>query len=132
MIKIKALDHIVLRAEDEQQLITFYNKILGCQIERQLPEIGLTQLRAGSALIDIVGVKGKLGKAGGCAPGLEGHNVDHFCLTIEDIEPTALLAFLDLHNIAHGGFSRRYGAEGYVESIYIKDPQHNSVELKLP
>ena len=51
MIKPKAIDHIVLRTEHYQALIDFYCQVIGCVVERRLPEkIGLTQLRAGSAL----------------------------------------------------------------------------------
>src|SRR5213083_2335829 len=38
--------------------------------------------RAGASLIDLIPVDGKLGRAGGAAPGQEGRNLDHFCLAI--------------------------------------------------
>lgn len=132
MIKIKAIDHIVLRSDDDKALIAFYIDVLGCQLERQLPELGLSQLRAGNSLIDIVGVDSQLGKAGGHGPRAQGRNLDHFCLTIEATEQQALIDYLDSHQVPHGDFTRRYGSEGYGQSIYIEDPDHNSVELKLP
>ena len=57
MIRPTALDHIVLRTDRYRELIDFYCDVLGCTVERTLSEsFGLTQLRAGSALIDIVDV----------------------------------------------------------------------------
>ena len=56
----------------------------GSTAPRSLPGIEpLIQLRAGSALIDIVPVEGGLGRAGGAPPGEEGRNMDHFCLRLE-------------------------------------------------
>ena len=79
MIKVKKLDHIVLRAQDAERLVDFYCKVLGCTVERRpSPNLGLVQLRAGDALIDIVAVDSELGRMGGVAPGKEGRNVDHF------------------------------------------------------
>jgi len=34
--------------------------------------------------------------------------------------------------VAAGEVGRRYGADGYGQSIYLKDPEGNSVELKGP
>ncbi|MFQ3324034.1 MAG: glyoxylase I family protein [Pseudomonadales bacterium] len=65
MTKPRAIDHILLRTEQNIALINFYCAVLGCVVERPLADdIGLTQLRAGSSLIDIVDVNRKLGKAG--------------------------------------------------------------------
>ena len=60
MIKPVAIDHIVLRTDRYAELIEFYCTVLGCSRERATSrEFGLTQLRAGSALIDIVDVSGE-------------------------------------------------------------------------
>ncbi len=85
MIKIHGLDHIVLRTTKLDQMLHFYQTILGCQLERELPQ-GLTQLRAGNALIDIVTVDSELGQLGGKAPEQDGRNVDHFCLQITPVD----------------------------------------------
>ena len=42
------------------------------------------------ALIDLVTVGGKLGRAGGAAPGREGRNLDHLCLRVEDFDEVEL------------------------------------------
>lgn len=131
MIEIQALDHLVLRANDAPTLIEFYQNILGCQLERQLPELGLSQLRAGNALIDIVAVDSSLGKQGGAGPKDEAKNLDHFCLTIATVDKQSLLDFLDSHQVVHGDYETRYGSEGYGESVYLNDPEGNIVELKF-
>ena len=57
MIKIKGLDHVVIRAKDSATMCDFYCDVLGCTVEREsTAELGLTQLRAGNALTDIVSV----------------------------------------------------------------------------
>ncbi|MCE7611665.1 VOC family protein [Vibrio fluvialis] len=129
MIKIHGLDHIVLRTTKLDQMLHFYQTILGCQLERELPQ-GLTQLRAGNALIDIVTVDSELGQLGGKAPEQDGRNVDHFCLQITPVDEGELAAFLDGHNIAHSDFAKRYGAQGFGRSVYLDDPEGNVVELK--
>ena len=46
---------MVLRTINVAEMVRFYRDVLGCRVERSLPPAtGLTQLRAGDALIDIV------------------------------------------------------------------------------
>ena len=129
---IKAIDHVVLRVADVDRALRFYCDVLGCHEERRAETIGLIQLRAGAALIDIVGVESQLGRLGGAGPGPEGRNMDHFCLTIEPFDEVALRAHLADHGIAAGAVKTRYGAEGQGPSLYITDPDGNTVELKGP
>lgn len=90
------------------------------------------QLRAGAALIDLVSVDSELGKLGGRAPDNEGHNVDHFCIRIEPFSIEQIRDQLVAHGIDAGDVGRRYGADGYGPSLYISDPDGNTVELKGP
>ena len=131
MIRILAVDHIVLRTARVKEMIDFYCDVLGCALERTLPkEIGLYQLRAGDALIDIVSVDSEFGRQGGEAPSTTGNNMDHFCLQIEAFEESELLDYLASHDVDHNGFETRYGAQGFGPSVYIKDPDGNTVELR--
>ena len=132
MFRTIALDHLVLRVVDLQRMLRFYVDALGCTLERRQDHIGLVQLRAGSALIDLVPVDGQLGRAGGAAPGKEGRNLDHFCLRIDPFDECAIVAHLARHGHAAGPVERRYGAEGEGPSIYLSDPEGNVVELKGP
>jgi len=131
MITPLAIDHIVLRTARYRELIDFYRDIIGCRLERETaPEFGLTQLRAGGSLIDIVDVDGELGKKGGAAPGPGGNNLDHFCLRIEAFDESELIAWLRQRGVECGEFVERYGAEGMGRSLYISDLDGNTVELR--
>ena len=132
MIKIREIDHIVLRVIDLDAMTRFYCDVLGCSIERKQLEIGLVQLRAGRSLVDLVPVTGKLGKMGGAAPGAEGRNVDHICFRVEPFDADSIRASLDAAGVAAGKVESRYGAEGEGPSIYISDPEGNMIELKGP
>ena len=130
--RINAIDHIVLRVADLQRSLAFYVDGLGCTVEKVQDDIGLTQLRAGASLIDLVPLTGKLGRSGGAAPGEEGRNLDHFALDIVPFDEQAICTHLKQRGIAFGKSGRRYGAKGYGPSIYITDPDGNVVELKGP
>lgn len=131
MIRVKLIDHIVLRTVNLDAMLDFYSRVLGCAIERQLPpKIGLTQLRAGASLIDIVDVNSELGRAGGPAPSGTEKNVDHFCLQIEPLSEAELTDWLQSNGVEVGDFAVRYGAEAFGSSVYIRDPDNNIVELR--
>ena len=132
MIRIAGLDHVVLRVTDLERMLGFYRDVLGCSIERARPEIGLTQMRAGRSMIDLVAVDSELGRRGGAAPGREGRNMDHLCLRIESFDRDGLARHLAAHGIAVGEVKTRYGAEGDGPSLYLTDPEGNTVELKGP
>lgn len=132
MLEIAGIDHIVLRTTKLSEMLHFYSDILGCKIERETPpKIGLTQLRAGTALIDLVTVDSQLGQLGGGPPGKSENNVDHFCLQLAPITEEEITEHLTRHQIENGDFAARYGAEGMGNSIYIKDPEGNTVELRV-
>ncbi len=132
MLHITQVDHLVLRVVDLQAMMKFYIDVLGCSLEKVQEDLGLYQLRAGSALIDLVPVSGPLGAKGGAAPGAEGRNLDHFCLRVDPFEPDAIQAHLKQHGADPGEAVSRYGAEGQGPSIYVADPEGNVVELKGP
>ena len=120
-VRVTGLDHVVLRVADIDRAIAFYEAVLGLHVERRLAEIGLVQLRAGSAMIDLV-------------PRTEdeddGRNMDHFAVRIAEMDVPRLTAHLKRHGIDAGEVRRRYGAEGYGSSVYITDPDGNTVELR--
>lgn len=132
MLKIREIDHLVLRVNDLGRMLAFYCDVLGCTVERRQDEIGLIQLRAGRSLIDLVPVHGALGRAGGAGPGSEGRNLDHLCLRLETFDGEAIRAHLAAHSVDVGDVTSRYGAEGEGPSIYVRDPERNVVELKGP
>lgn len=129
-IQIKTIDHVVIRARDIGALQVFYCDVLGCVPEREEKELGLLQLRAGDALIDLVAVDSKLGRMGGAAPAREGHNMDHLCLRLVEFDGQAITRWLEDKGVEPGEVVTRNGAEGQGPSIYIEDPEGNTIELK--
>lgn len=130
MLRIREVDHLVLRVTDLDAMLRFYCQALGCTVERRQDAIGLVQLRAGRSMLDLVPVHGKLGRIGGAAPGREGRNMDHFCLRVDPFDAPAIRAHLQAHGAEPGPVEQRYGAEGEGPSIYVADPEGNVVELK--
>lgn len=129
--EIAAIDHLVLRTTRLQAMIDFYNTVLGCAVEKdRREELGLVQLRAGSGLIDLVDVNSLLGQTGGGPPGDSGNNLDHFCLQVDVVSEQDILDRLAEHGIDHGDLEQRYGAQGYGNSVYLSDPDGNTVELR--
>lgn len=122
MFSIKDLDHVVLIVADMDRAIRFYEGALGCKVERTLESIGLVQMRAGRALIDLVPAEQRQ----------TGRNMDHFALTIDPFDLEALRAHFATHGVEIGEPATRYGAEGFGPSIYLHDPDGNQVELKGP
>lgn len=131
--EMKGLDHVVLRVTDLAAARQFYQDVLGCVPERELPDMGLYQLRAGQHLIDLVTVGSKIG--GLLAPDPERKNQDHFCLSVtmhgETADaPSEIMAYLESAGIQTLETGQRYGAEGVGWSVYVSDPDGNIVEIK--
>ncbi|HVN43893.1 MAG TPA: VOC family protein [Steroidobacteraceae bacterium] len=126
---LQGIDHIVLRVRDPPRSLAFYCGLLGCRLEREQPALGLTQLRAGRSLIDLVSLDGPLGA--GAPPG-DGRNLEHFCLVIAPFDEQALISWLSARGVAVREPGSRYGAEGEGRSFYIEDPDGNRIELKAP
>ncbi len=125
------LDHLVVRVADLDRSLTFYCDILGCNIDRRRDDLGLYHLRAGQAQIDLVTLDGELGRKFG-SPNSDNPNVDHFCLRIEPFEGPALVDYLCGHGLAPSDVVNRFGADGEGPSLYVEDPDGNTVELKGP
>ncbi|HYW75584.1 MAG TPA: VOC family protein [Gammaproteobacteria bacterium] len=132
MFRIRQIDHLVLRVVDIDSMMKFYRDVLGCGLEKIQEKAGLYQLRAGTSLIDLVPVDGKLGRMGGAPPGKEGRNLDHVCLSVEPFDGEAIIEYLRGKGCDPGPVESRYGAEGDGPSIYLNDPEGNVVELKGP
>ena len=120
MLTICGIDHVVLRVADIERMRKFYCEVLGAQHVVYRPEFGMSHLRIGAAMIDLV--RGER----------SGTNMDHFCLRVEPFDPPAIVAHLKKHGIAVGDIRNRFGAEGNGISIYLNDPEGNIVELKGP
>ncbi len=125
---IVGLDHIVLRVRDLAAALEFYRGTLGCTLERERTGMGLYQLRAGKQLIDLVPLGTPLG--GEEPPDRARRNQDHFCLQISPFDAAALGDWLTSRGVVVGKVAERYGAGGEGPSVYIEDPDGNTIELK--
>lgn len=131
-IAVQGFDHIVLRVRDKDAMLGFYRDVLGLAVDRDRPEIGLTHVRAGRQMIDLVTLDGPLGRMGGAGPASEGRNLDHFALQVRPFDEAAIRAHLAAHGVAIVEEGPRYGADGDGFSLYVRDPEGNTVELKGP
>lgn len=122
-INVLGLDHVVIRVSDVERALDFYCGMLGLLEERRVESIGLIQLRAGRSMIDLIPSASPIPSPG---------NVDHVCLRIESFEPETLADHLRAHGVEPGAVERRYGAEGQGPSMYVLDPDGNTIELKGP
>jgi catechol 2,3-dioxygenase-like lactoylglutathione lyase family enzyme len=131
-IRIRKLDHVVLRVADIDKSIRFYRDILGCPEARIRPDTGLYQYQAGASMIDLVPLDSPGGRRSGYGPPSEGRNMEHFALTIEEFDEAAIRGYLEEHGIEVSKSGQRFGADGVGPSVYVKDPDGNEVELKGP
>ena len=127
---LQAIDHVVIRAVNAAELVAFYVEAIGCKLAWDRPELGLTHLEAGNALIDIVSIEGPLGTKGVSLAAGAGRNVDHLCLRIAPFDFEALKAHFERFAIVLAPPQARFGAQGDGLSIYLTDPEGNGIQLK--
>ena len=128
---LEGIDHVVLLVRDMAAAQKFYEQVLGCAVDRALPEYGMLQLRAGASLIDLVDIGSHEGEWG--RPEVEGgRNMDHVCIATGPCDQAAMRAHLARHGVAIVEEGIRYGADGDGMSFYIRDPSGNQIELKGP
>ena len=120
-LTVTGLDHVVLRVADVERSLAWYCDELGLPGER------VDDWRAGAApfpsvrvdpatVIDIIG-----------AP-RDGQNVDHVCLVVEPTDLDALARSGRFEVV--DGPAPRWGAQGMATSLYVLDPDANTVELR--
>lgn len=131
-MRILRLDHLVIRARDIGTMLRFYVDVVGCTPDRSVEALGLHHLKAGDSMIDLIDAEGELGRGGGPPPGAEGRNLDHLCLRIEPFDADELTRHFAKHGVELSPVYQNYGAEGIGPSIYFKDPEMNTIELKGP
>jgi len=127
-IQIRKIDHLVLRVRDIDVMRAFYCEVLGAEHIAYRPEFAMSHLRVGECMLDLVEAQ----KRGFAAPEAGRLNLDHFCFRVEPFDKEAIVAHLKRHNVPLGPIRERYGAEGNGVSIYLTDPEGNTVELKGP
>jgi catechol 2,3-dioxygenase-like lactoylglutathione lyase family enzyme len=121
VVKVTALDHIVLKCVDVEQTLEWYIAKLG------LEPVRVEEWRQGTApfpsvrvdehtIIDLI--------EGDTTDG----RLDHFCLVIEAIDLAAVAASGAFDVV--DGPAVRYGARGDGTSLYVRDPNGTVVELR--
>ena len=71
-----------------------------------------------------------LGQKGGDRPDHAAPNMDHVCFQVQPWDTSTIQGHLEQHGIASGDVASRYGASGMGPSVYLRDPEGNTVELK--
>ncbi len=132
-IKVIKADHIVLNVQDVEASLHFYTGLLGMETTRleeyRTGNAPFPSVRMGEQLIDLF------------PPGIhevseftdfERQRVNHFCVRIS---PETALADIETYLqqqgvVVQSRSARNFGAYGYGPSLYILDPDGNTVELK--
>ncbi|MEV6377302.1 VOC family protein [Micromonospora musae] len=120
-VRVTGFDHLVLNVADVERSLEFYCGRLGLAPERvdewRAGRVPFPSVRVSpDTIIDLV--RGDRGES----------NVDHFCLVVAPLDWAAVIdsgAFTVLE-----GPVGRFGARGSATSIYVRDPDGNSVELR--
>jgi catechol 2,3-dioxygenase-like lactoylglutathione lyase family enzyme len=119
--KVIGLDHVVILAADVERSLAWYCDVLGLAGER------VEEWRRGEVLFPSVRVSDDTiidllqGEPSGT-------NVDHLCLVVEP-EDLAVLAASGRFDVVSGPVPR-FGARGMGTSLYVLDPDGNTVELR--
>ena len=118
-LRVIGLDHVVLCCSDVERSLSFYCESLGMEPERvdewRRGEVPFPSVRVTpTTIIDLFSK----------AP--DGVNMEHLCLVVEPVDLQAVATEFP-------GSSRAdhlFGAQGYASSVYISDPDGNTVELR--
>ncbi|MDY0811067.1 VOC family protein [Kitasatospora purpeofusca] len=120
-IRVKAFDHLVLNVRDIERSLEFYGGLLGLEPVRveewRAGKVSFPSLRVTpETIIDLMS-----------RPRGES-NVDHICLTVDPLDWQQVIDAGVFHVLE--GPVPRYGARGSATSIYVQDPDGNTVELR--
>ncbi|HEX9993074.1 MAG TPA: VOC family protein [Acidimicrobiales bacterium] len=121
MIEVEAFDHLVLNVADVERSLAWYRDVLGLAPERveewRRGEAPFPSVRVSAGtVIDLI------------AGARSGENVDHLCLTLAPVD-LAELAASGRFEVLEGPVPR-WGARGVGTSLYVRDPDGNTVELR--
>ncbi|HEY3674226.1 MAG TPA: VOC family protein [Acidimicrobiia bacterium] len=120
-MRVTGLDHVVLNVADVERSLAFYCDELGLAPERveewRRGEISFPSVRVdGATIIDLL-----------AAP-RTGENADHLCLVVEPVDLEAVKASGRFEVV--DGPATRFGARGDGTSLYVHDPDGNTIELR--
>jgi catechol 2,3-dioxygenase-like lactoylglutathione lyase family enzyme len=120
-LRVVAFDHVVLNVADLERALAFYIGELGLQPAR------VDEWRRGEAPFPSARVNEGTVVDFVAAP-RTGENANHLCLVIEPTDLDALKASGRFEVV--DGPGTRWGARGLATSLYVLDPDGNTVELR--
>ncbi|MFE7531917.1 VOC family protein [Kitasatospora sp. NPDC057542] len=120
-MRVVAFDHLVLNVADVERSLAFYSGLLG------LEPVRVDEWRAGKVSFPSVRVTPDTIIDLTSRPRQES-NVDHICLTVEPLDWQEVIDS-GVFTVLEGPVTR-YGARGNATSIYVRDPDGNTVELR--
>ena len=129
--KICALDHLVLRVRDIERSVAFYRDVLGLTVhfldELRRGERAFVSVRVGEQLVDLVPDPRYDPDQGSLAGGFL-----HLCFRFEGPDFPELLAQLQARgvDVVSPLPALRDGATGRARSVYVRDPDGYTLELK--
>lgn len=120
-VRVVGFDHVVLNVADAERALAFYCGELGLEPARvdewRRGEVPFPSARVDAGtIIDLA-----------TAP-RAGENVDHICLVVAPTDFDALRAGGRFDVV--DGPATRWGARGNATSLYVRDPDGNTVELR--
>ncbi|MFI8458791.1 VOC family protein [Kitasatospora sp. NPDC085464] len=120
-MRVIAFDHLVLNVSDVERSLAFYVDQLG------LEPVRVDEWRAGKVSFPSVRVTADTIIDLTDRPRQES-NVDHICLTVEPLDWQEVID-AGTFTVLEGPVPR-YGARGTATSLYVRDPDGNTVELR--
>lgn len=133
VVTVTGLDHLVLIVADVDRSLSFYCDVLGFAGERveewRQGQVPFPSVRIdGTTIIDLFPAA-MAGEPGASDEISSVTNLDHFCVTIEPTDLDALAASGRVQ-VVRGPQDHLFGAQGFATSLYIADPDGNTVELR--
>lgn len=122
MINVRTIDHVVLNVADPEKSAAWYQEKLGLQPER------LDEWRAGTIFFPSVRVSPTFIIDLLPIP-RTGENMNHLCLVVDPVDLDAVADSGDF-DVVDGPTEPRFGAQGLARSLYVRDPDGNTVELR--
>ena len=122
-MRVRDLDHVVVNCRDVEVSLRWYTEELG------LAPVRVDEWRAGTApfpsvrinpstIIDLL------------AAARSGVNIDHVCLVVDPVDLHAVAASGRFDVVGDGPVEGLFGARGLATSLYVRDPDGNTVELR--
>lgn len=120
-MRVKDFDHVVLNVSDVERALAFYCGTLG------LEPVRVDEWRAGRAPFPSARVSPSTIIDLNSGPRGES-NVDHICLVVDPLDWQEVIDS-GVFTVLEGPV-KRFGARGTALSIYVRDPDGNTVELR--